>query len=102
MKNSVRHTKAVIGLKGNIMAKLLFVAGSLALLPATIAFDLTEPSFDRWRARYGIPEYNSREARARALRTWRDNLRRVEQHNSNPSKTYRMVRYIPYSVLFPK
>ena len=68
------------------MAKLLFVAGSLALLPATIAFDLTEPSFDRWRARYGIPEYNSREARARALRTWRDNLRRVEQHNSNPSK----------------
>lgn len=73
------------------MAKLLFVAGSLALLPATIAFDLTEPSFDRWRARYGIPEYNSREARARALRTWRDNLRRVEQHNSNPSKTYRMA-----------
>ena len=73
---------------------LVFLAGSLALLPAAAAFDATEPSFDRWRARYGVPSYAPRAARARALRAWRDNLRRVEQHNADSSKTYRMVSTI--------
>ena len=76
------------------MTTFSLLSATLLLLPGgAAAYNATRASFDAWRARYpgAVPPGTADDVLDAAFDTWRDNLRRVETHNADPTHTYRMA-----------